>query len=93
MVAKDQEIERLTGLLAERDHALAALRTEAAVANQRADGERLRAERAEVEADRLRQERTDSEVVAPTPLPGQRRPRAIPRLARAALRSKSCRSR
>jgi colicin import membrane protein len=62
MVAKDQEIDRLTGLLAERDHALAALTTEAAVARQAAAGERLRAERAEAEADRLRQERADGET-------------------------------
>jgi colicin import membrane protein len=61
---KNQEIERLGTVLAERDQALAALTTEVAVANQRADGERQRAERAEAEADRLRQECADSETVA-----------------------------
>jgi hypothetical protein len=42
LVAKDQEIERLTGLLAERDTLLANLRTEVAVAGQRAEGRRGR---------------------------------------------------
>jgi colicin import membrane protein len=64
MVAKDQEIERLTGLLAERDHALAVLTTDVAVARQAAAGERLRAERAEAEVDLLRQERAEGETAA-----------------------------
>jgi chromosome segregation ATPase len=64
LVTKDQEIARLTVMLAERDQALTELKTAAAVAPQKADGERLRAERAEAEAERLRQERTESEAVA-----------------------------
>jgi hypothetical protein len=64
MTAKDQEIERLTRPLAERDGVLAGLRTEAAVARQAADGKRQRADRAEAEADRLRQERADRDAIA-----------------------------
>ena len=57
ILAKDQEIARLAALLSERDTVLADLRTEAAVARQAADGERQRAERAEIE-------RTKAELAA-----------------------------
>ena len=57
LAAKDREIARLSGLLSERDGVLAGLRTEAAVANQKAEGERQRAERAEAG-------RTEAELAA-----------------------------
>lgn len=62
IAAKGQEIARLSTLLSERDATLAELRTAAAVADQRAEGERQRAERAEAEADRLRRERAEGEI-------------------------------
>jgi hypothetical protein len=43
---------------------VAGLQTQGAVARQKAEGERQRAERAEADAERLRRERAESETVA-----------------------------